>query len=102
MIIEDKLLLCSHSPYDVPPEPQRNVSIAAVRGAERPSKLRINKAFNALYRNLATKSAKIFKPDLSIQEISGEYSCALIWNVSYQCASSHVKLQIKGHCNFER
>ena len=24
------LLLCSHSPNDVPPEPQRNVSIAAV------------------------------------------------------------------------
>ena len=32
------LLLCSHSPNDVPPEPQRNVSIAAVRGAMRPSK----------------------------------------------------------------
>ena len=33
------LLLCSHSPNDVPPtEPQRNVSIAAVRGAVRPSK----------------------------------------------------------------
>ena len=31
------LLLCSHSPNDVPPEPQRNVSIAAVRGAVRPS-----------------------------------------------------------------
>ena len=29
-------LLCSHSPNDVPPEPQRNVSIAAVRGAVRP------------------------------------------------------------------
>ena len=32
------LLLCSHSLNDVPPEPQRNVSIAAVRGAVRPSK----------------------------------------------------------------
>ena len=31
------LLLCSHSPNDVSPEPQRNVSIAAVRGAVRPS-----------------------------------------------------------------
>ena len=31
------LLLCSHSPNDAPPEPQRNVSIAAVRGAVRPS-----------------------------------------------------------------
>ena len=30
-------LLCSHSPNDVPPEPQRNVSIAAERGAVRPS-----------------------------------------------------------------
>ena len=29
------LLLCSHSPYDVPPEPRLNVSIAAVRGAVR-------------------------------------------------------------------
>ena len=33
------LLLCSHSLNDVPPEPQRNVSIAAVRGAVRPSSL---------------------------------------------------------------
>ena len=32
------LLLCSHSPSDIPPEHQRNVSIAAVRGAVRPSK----------------------------------------------------------------
>ena len=32
-----KLLLCSHFPNDVPPEPQRNVSLAAVRGAVRPS-----------------------------------------------------------------
>ena len=31
------LFLCSHSPNDVPPEPQRNVSIATVRGAGRPS-----------------------------------------------------------------
>ena len=32
------LLLCSHSPNDVPHEPQRNVSITAIRGAVRPSK----------------------------------------------------------------
>ena len=31
------LCVCSHSPNDVPLEPQRNVSIAAVRGAVRPS-----------------------------------------------------------------
>ena len=31
------ILLCSHSPNDVTPEPQRNVSITAVRGAVRPS-----------------------------------------------------------------
>ena len=31
------LLLCSHSPNDVPAVPQRNVSIAAERGAVRPS-----------------------------------------------------------------
>ena len=35
--LQANLLLCSHSPNDVPPEPQRNVSIAAVRGAVRPS-----------------------------------------------------------------
>ena len=35
----DQSLLCSHSPNDVPPEPQRNVFIAAVRGAVRPSKI---------------------------------------------------------------
>ena len=33
----ENLLLCSHSPNDVPPEPQRNVSIAAVRGPVHPS-----------------------------------------------------------------
>ena len=32
-----QLLLCSHSPNDVAPVPQRNVSIAAERGAVRPS-----------------------------------------------------------------
>ena len=32
------LCVCSHSPNDVPPKPQRNVSIAAVRGAVRPSR----------------------------------------------------------------
>ena len=31
-------MLCSHSSNDVPPEPQRNVSIAAVRGAVLSSK----------------------------------------------------------------
>ena len=36
-LIQLLLLLCSHSPNDVSPEPQRNVSIAAVRGAVRPS-----------------------------------------------------------------
>ena len=33
-------MLCSHSPNDVPAEPQLNVSISAVRGAVRPSKKR--------------------------------------------------------------
>ena len=33
------LLLCSNSRNDVPPVPQRNVSIAAERGAVRPSTL---------------------------------------------------------------
>ena len=31
-------VMCSHSPNDVPHEPQRNVIIAALRGAVRPSK----------------------------------------------------------------
>ena len=35
------LLLCSHSPNNAPPEPQWNVSIAAIRGGPvRPSKSR--------------------------------------------------------------
>ena len=33
----ESLLLCSDSRNDVPPVPQRNVSIAAERGAVRPS-----------------------------------------------------------------
>ena len=43
------LLLCSHSPNDVPPEPQRNVSIAAVRGAVRPSKVKHLHTVSLLY-----------------------------------------------------
>ena len=35
--VVQKAMLCSHSPNDVPPEPQWNVPIAAVRGAVRPS-----------------------------------------------------------------
>ena len=31
------VVFCSHSPKDVSPEPQRNISIAAVWGAVRPS-----------------------------------------------------------------
>ena len=30
-----EVLLCSHSPNDAPPVPQRNLSIAAERGAHR-------------------------------------------------------------------
>ena len=47
------LLLCSHSPNDVPPEPQRNVSIAAVRGAVRPSKYAVH-----LFWSLLKSSSK--------------------------------------------
>ena len=43
------LLLCSHSPNEVTPEPQRNVSIAAVRGAVHPSKLEILLINDCLY-----------------------------------------------------
>ena len=45
------LLLCSHSPNDGPPphpEPQRNVSIAVVRGAVRPSKMVLYLSFEML------------------------------------------------------
>ena len=35
------LLLCSHSLNDIPPEPQRTVSVAAVRGAVRPSNRKV-------------------------------------------------------------
>ena len=34
LLVLGLLLFCSHSPNNVPPEPQRNVSIAAVRGAQ--------------------------------------------------------------------
>ena len=43
------LLLCSHSHNDVPPEPQRNISMAAVRGAVRPSMSLIMTRFAAFY-----------------------------------------------------
>ena len=39
------LLLCSHSPNDVPSEPQRNTSIAAVRGTVHPPHLSPNPPF---------------------------------------------------------
>ena len=42
------LLLCSHSPNDVPTEPQRNISIAAVRGAVHPSKICVNFLFKVV------------------------------------------------------
>ena len=42
------LLLCSHSPNDVPPEPEQNVSIAAIRGAVRLSK-KVTVEINPLY-----------------------------------------------------
>ena len=37
LVVNSLLLLCSDSRNDVPPVPQRNVSIAAERGAVRPS-----------------------------------------------------------------
>ena len=45
------LLLCFHSPNDVPPEPQRNVSIAAVQGAVRLSES-VPKNFSAYFCTL--------------------------------------------------
>ena len=63
------LLLCSHSPNDVPPVPQLNVSIAAVRGAVRPSKT-VNDQRNRIYitnligqnekKNAYTGTLKVF------------------------------------------
>ena len=46
------LLLCSDSRNDVPPVPQRNVSIAAERGAVRPSNLAIKLCIYYKYSNL--------------------------------------------------
>ena len=43
------LLLCSHSRNDVPPVPQRNVSIAAERGAVRPSMLNLTTELILIY-----------------------------------------------------
>ena len=40
LLMKCLLLLCSHSPNDVPPVPQRNVSIAAERGAVHPSMMK--------------------------------------------------------------
>ena len=42
---DEMLLLCSDSRNDVPPVPQRNVSIAAERGAVRPSTVKVRKSF---------------------------------------------------------
>ena len=51
------ILLCSHSPNDVPPEPQRNVSIATVRGTGRPSNTRnVSFATTFLYQAGMIKS----------------------------------------------
>ena len=44
-------LLCSHTPNDVPPEPQWNVSIAAVRGALRPSMKALGRTGMKIYTN---------------------------------------------------
>ena len=44
------LLLCSHSHNDVPPEPQRNISMAAVRGAVHPSICITNALLRQTYR----------------------------------------------------
>ena len=46
---QQKLLLCSQSPNDVPPEPQRNVSIAMVRGAVCPSNKKKTEINNKKY-----------------------------------------------------
>ena len=54
------LLLCSHSPNDVPPEPKRNISIAAVRRAVRPS--------NPLY---TVDSSTVYILDESIYHFRG-------------------------------
>ena len=62
------LLLCSDSRNDVPPVPQRNVSIAAERGAVRPSTLRTSslvtwslyEMFNSLRWHLISKACVLF------------------------------------------
>ena len=51
----EPMLLCSHSPNDVPPEPQWNVSIAAVRGAVRLFKKRADVSRPSIYMNQVIK-----------------------------------------------
>ena len=53
LLISIYLLLRSHSPNDVPPEPQRNVPIAAVGGAVRPSNI-------SIYVGGALNNVKVF------------------------------------------
>ena len=53
LLISIYLLLRSHSPNDVPPEPQWNVPIAAVRGAVRPSNI-------SIYVGGALNNVKVF------------------------------------------
>ena len=72
------LLLCSHSPNDVPPEPQQNVSISAVRGAVRPSKcaayesnLRLN--IVCPHGNYTTVQLGYCDSDVTV--------CLLFWNM---------------------
>ena len=66
--------MCSHSPNDVPPEPQRNVSIAAVRGAVRPCKFQVSRSkptVNEIESELRCLVTAFVKPVI----LSGDYFC---------------------------
>ena len=60
----NEILLCSHSRYDVPPVPQRNVSIAAERGAVRPSIAKVRKSFYRPSNETKQMGMKIYTNEL--------------------------------------
>ena len=76
------LLLFSHSPNDVPPVPQRNVSIAAVRGAVRPSISRLVifpavSIVNPLCNDIRYNSKIRYNVNPICTKVSGSYTFSL-------------------------
>ena len=66
--------MCSHSPSNVAPEPQQNVSIAAVRGAVRPSiRLEVNVLTHFILADSSTVILVCRKSPFVILEVSGSF-----------------------------